>query len=242
MEKLTRRSVLIGASASAAAFHCPACRASQFVRNVLCATKSFSGLEIGEVLKSSGNNELDQSLSSEMFKQSAFFGYRPAIILYSGGEKNAAATPQAWPGIPNTEGTILYNIEMLQEQLQGSKWGGAVLAGVIAHEFGHIHQNFSGYMDRLRALDPTVKFVELHADFLSGFYMGGKGSQIDVKPYADAFFRIGDYGFTDAGHHGTPEERYLALKAGYNLRLRKTYARVSEAANEAEGFLKEYIH
>jgi hypothetical protein len=72
--------------------------------------------------------------------------------------------------------------------------------------------------------------------------MGGKGSQIDVKPYADAFFRIGDYGFTDAGHHGTPEERYLALKAGYNLRLRKTYARVSEAANEAEGFLKEYIH
>lgn len=212
------------------------------MKNVLCATKTFSGLEIGEVLKTTGSADLDQSLIAEMIKQSAFFGYRPAFILYTGGEKNAAATPDIMPQTPRTDGTILYNIEMLNEQLQVSKWGGAILAGVIAHEFGHIYQNFTNAMPRLRALGPTVKFVELHADFLSGFYVGGKDRTIDVRPYADAFLKIGDYGFTDVGHHGTPEERFFVLKAGYNYRLAKQSASVADAAAEAETVLKEYIH
>ena len=72
--------------------------------------------------------------------------------------------------------------------------------------------------------------------------MGGKGHTIDIKPYADAFFRYGDYGFTNSGHHGTPEERYLALKAGYNYRLRHEAIPVSAAANEGISFLREYIH
>jgi hypothetical protein len=244
MPGLTRRFLLTGAGLSVAALHCPAClaKSSLFVKNVLCATQSSAGLEIGEPLKTTGSRDLDQSLITEMTKQSGFFGFRPAFILYRGGEKNAAATTETWPETPNTQGTILYNIEMLAEQLQRSKWGGAILAGVIAHEFGHIYQYFSGYMTRLSALDKTVKFVELHADFLSGFYMGGKGEMIDVKPYADAFFRIGDYEFNNAGHHGTPEERYFVLKAGYNLRLTKSSAPVSQAAKEAENLLKEYIH
>jgi hypothetical protein len=49
-------------------------------------------LEIGDVLKTTGTADLDQSLIAEMNKQSAFFGFRPAFILYTGGEKNAAAS------------------------------------------------------------------------------------------------------------------------------------------------------
>jgi predicted metallopeptidase len=244
MTALTRRSFVASLAAASAVLDCPLCLAKPitYVKNVLCATHSFSGLAIGDVLKTTGDRDLDESLVSEMTKQSAFFGYRPAFILYSGGEKNAAATPDAWPEIPATQGTILYNIEMLQEQLKASTWGGAILAGVIAHEFGHIYQSFSGQMSKLKALDTTVKFIELHADYLSGFYMGGKFGSIDVKPYADAFFKIGDYGFSDPDHHGTPEERYFVLKAGYNLRLRSRDLHVSQAAREGESFLKEYIH
>ena len=244
MTGLKRRAVLSGLGASALGLGCPSCFAKStfFVKNVLCATKSFSGVEIGDVLKTSGSADLDQSLIAEMNKQSAFFGYRPAFILYTGGEKNAAATPDTMPQTPRTDGTILYNIEMLKEQLQVSKWGGAILAGVIAHEFGHIYQNFTNAMPRLRSLGPTVKFVELHADFLSGFYMAGKDRTIDVRSYADAFFKIGDYGFTEPDHHGTPEERYFVLKAGYNYRLAKPAAGVPDAAKEAETVLKEYIH
>ena len=214
------------------------------MKNVLCASTSgaTSGIEIEELLKSSGNPELDKGLISEMNLQSAFFGYRPAFILYSGGEKNAFATPEEMPQTRGTDGTIFYNLEMLKEQLLVPKWGGAILSGVIAHEFGHIYQNFGKALGRLRALGTTVKFVELHADFLSGFYMGGKDRNIDVKPYADAFFKIGDYEFTQADHHGTPEERYFVLKAGYNFRRSQTSATIASASDQAEKVLQEYIH
>src|SRR5262245_2448852 len=242
--RLERRIVLSGLGASVLDIGCPLCfaKGTFVVRNVLCATRTFSGLEIGDVLKTTGSADLDHSLIEEMNKQSAFFQFRPAFILYSGGERNAAATPDVMPHTPGTDGTILYNIEMLKEQLRISKWGGAILAGVIAHEFGHIFQNFTNAMPRLRSLGPTVKFVELHADFLAGFYMAGKDKTIDVRSYADEFFKIGDYGFTEPDHHGTPEERYFVLKAGYNYRLARPTTRVTDAAKEAEAVLKEYIH
>jgi hypothetical protein len=218
---------------------CPKCFANQTIPDVLCATANSDGLVIGGTIGSSGDADLDQNLIAEMTKQSGFFGYRPAFLLYSGGDKNAAATPKM--SMAMTDGTIYYSIEMMKEQLLQTKWGGAIIAGVIAHEFGHIYQNFSNAMPRLRSLDKTAKFVELHADFLSGFYMASKDRTIEVKPYADAFFKFGDYGFTNARHHGTPEERYFLLKAGYNYRLSQSSASVADAAKEAETVLKEYI-
>lgn len=242
MQGLTRREALAGLGAAALSLNCRTCGAGTIIKGVLCATQTFSGLEIGEMLKSTGDGDLDKSLITEMNKQAVFFGYRPAFILYSGGEKNAAATAEVMPHLPGTDGTILYNIEMMREQLGGSKWGGAILAGVIAHEFAHIYQNFTNSIERLKVLDPTVRFIELHADFLSGFYMAGKDRTIDVAPYADAFFKIGDYGFTDAQHHGTPQERYFVLKAGYNYRLANASASIASAAKEGEKVLSEYIH
>jgi len=53
-----------------------------------------------------------------MKKQAAFFGYRPAFILYTDGAKNAAATPDIMPELPGTDGTILYNVDTLREQLE----------------------------------------------------------------------------------------------------------------------------
>jgi hypothetical protein len=242
--EISRRAALTGAGAGLLSIGCPLCQAKPRIvlKNVLCATQTFSGLEIGEFLKTSGDKGLDASLIAEMNLQSAFFGYRPAFILYSGGEENAAATPEVMPHTPGTDGTILYNIDMLKVQLQVPKWGGAILAGVIAHEFAHIYQNFSKSIGRLRKLHETVKFIELHADFLAGFYMGGKDRAIEVRPYADAFFQIGDYGFSDAAHHGTPQERYFVLKAGYNYRRARPSTSIADASKQGEVILKEYIH
>ena len=50
------------------------------------------------------------------------------------------------PQTPGTDGTIFYNIDLMNEQLRVSQWGGAILAGLIAHEFGHIYQNFTDAM------------------------------------------------------------------------------------------------
>ena len=68
-----------------------------------------------------------------------------------------------------------------------------------------------------------MKFIELHADFLSGFYMGGKDSAIDLKPYTDAFFNIGDYGFTEPDHHGTPEEKVFHSQGRLQFAIGQTH-------------------
>jgi hypothetical protein len=145
------------------------------------------------------------------------------------------------PETPGTDGTVLYNLEWMREQLLEGKWGGAIVAGVIAHEFGHILQYNTNRMGRLSGMDSTNKFVELHADFLAGIYMAGKDSSIDVKSYADAFFKIGDSYFTSPDHHGTPEERYIALRMGYARRLDRPYEWVGSAADHGEQVLKFYI-
>lgn len=49
--------------------------------------------------------------------------------------------------------------------------GMAVLA-VCAHEFGHIAQFRAGVRDRLLRGQRTVKRMELHADLLSGYFLG----------------------------------------------------------------------
>jgi hypothetical protein len=207
---LTRRSLLCGLTCACCGTSCSL--ATTLITGVLCATRTGSGLEVGTLLKTTGNPQLDKSLISEMTMQSKFYGYRPAFVLYSGGEKNAAAVNKTLADYPQTDGTILYNIDMLREQLSVSQWGGSILAGVIAHEFAHIYQYHNDYFSRLFGLDQTVNF------------------------------EIGDYEFNAPAHHGTPAERYLALKAGFNLRIRNKSTSVRDAATEAVAFLKEYIH
>ena len=99
MVKVERRLLLAGLGASAFRFCCPGCFAKSpvFIHDVLCATSAASGLEIGDCLTGTGDSDLDQSLVAEMNKQAAFFGYRPAFILYTGGAKNAAATREVMP-------------------------------------------------------------------------------------------------------------------------------------------------
>jgi len=244
MQNLSRRALLAGSGATALLTACPLCAAGSpfVVKNVLCAARALGGQTVDEIFKTTGDAVLDKGLISEMLTQSAFYGLRPAFALYDAPEKNAFATPDVLPDYPGTDGTICYHLQWLRDQLKSSQWGGLILAGVIAHEFGHIYQFKTAYYRTLLGYDRTTKFVELHADFLSGFYLGGKFAHIDMKDYADYAYRIGDSNFTEVTHHGTPPERYLATKAGFNLRLGNRSLGVANAAREGDAFLKEYIH
>jgi hypothetical protein len=64
----TRRSILYGLA-------CACCETSRsfattMITGVLCATRTGSGLEVGTLLKTTGNPQLDKSLISEMLMQS----------------------------------------------------------------------------------------------------------------------------------------------------------------------------
>ncbi len=239
---LTRRDVAYALLALPAGF-CRICHAqSQSISwdHGLCASAK-EGSKDGELLKTSGDPNLDRILSAEMIAQSKFFGMQPAFMLYSGDNANAFATYDTL--LPGTKGTILYNLPFLKSHLQSMAWGGAVVSGIIAHEFGHIYQFFTDYMKRLEALHTTVKFEELHADFLSGYYMGKKSASapMDLKDYFDQFYELGDYQFASKDHHGTKAERYFAIKGGYNLSLGNRNKGIAFAAEQGELFLKEYF-
>lgn len=238
---LTRRA-LMSAFAASAFIICPLCRARAAAgHKILCASAGAAEPTGRDILHTSGDANLDRILAAEMIAQSSFFSLKPAFMFYAGPDQNAYATTEIY--LQGTQGTILYNLGFLKTQLTSTKWGGAVISGVIAHEFGHIYQYYSKYAESLAKLAKTVKFIELHADFISGFYMGRKHvkTPLDLKDYFDEFYKLGDYQFESKDHHGTKEERYFAIKAGYNLALGNSAAGAGFAAAQGETFLKEYF-
>lgn len=97
-----------------------------------------------------------------------------------------------------------------------------VIAGVLAHEWGHQVQfdNWwdASYGSELSAPEKS-RLTELEADMLSSYYLthkrGGTYNWKGVAQFLNLFFNIGDCAFTSFGHHGTPLQRIAASYLGY---------------------------
>ncbi|RXG17878.1 hypothetical protein DSM03_101577 [Leeuwenhoekiella aestuarii] len=100
-----------------------------------------------------------------------------------------------------------------------------VWTGILAHEWAHQIQfdNFDVWYPEGAAdnAPEATRFTELEADFFAAFYMTHKrGATYNWKRVADfneLFFNIGDCQFTSPGHHGTPDQRMQAAKAGFDF-------------------------
>jgi hypothetical protein len=106
---------------------------------------------------------------------------------------------------------------LFTELMERADQGVSVLA-VIAHEFGHIAQYKSGVDRELLENQSTVKRLELHADYLSGYYLAiskSRNPNISLRVAGRTIYEIGDFSFTDPGHHGTPDERIASAEKGY---------------------------
>jgi hypothetical protein len=172
------------------------------------------------IMPSTGDRTLDGQLSSELFRLSDVFEQRPGFgVIDDTDGPNAFATTDTL--VPGTRGTVLFGRTLLLDELSGHEWGGVAVAGILAHEFGHILQFFTDYGDRLRPLDNTARPMELHADFLAGYYLGLKRliGSMDVKAFTDSIYLKGDTNFTSEYHHGTGRERLGAVLAGYKIGL-----------------------
>ncbi|MEI4194485.1 hypothetical protein [Roseovarius sp. E0-M6] len=209
---------------------------------VLCGTDAGFDLHSLRLLSGTGTPSIDRALIEELQAQSAFFGVRPAFYVYAQGIQNAMATQQTFPSTPGTDGTILYQLDLLEAHLTSARFGGSIVSGVIAHEFSHILQmQDQGIFDRLQNRHDTVKFLELHADFMAGYYMGTKFSQQpdDLDTLSRKIFELGDNNFTNIGHHGTPQERHVALRAGFRYYLENPTRDIAAALTEGEAFVTD---
>lgn len=73
------------------------------------------------------------------------------------------------------------------------------------------------------AANAANKRPELHADFLSGWYLGIRSHQLPGKVNANEaatfMYQIGDTNFNSPSHHGTADERLAAFGGGFQISI-----------------------
>jgi predicted metalloprotease len=120
--------------------------------------------------------------------------------------------------------TDIYN-GALDQALPGSSQGYGRTIGdfsvayIVAHEYGHEVQDELGLFQNYGQQLPTMAF-ELQADCYAGTwansaYRENRLEGGDVQEALDAALAVGDFDTTNAGHHGTPEQREQAWKSGF---------------------------
>jgi len=170
------------------------------------------------LIPSSGDRETDHRLGRALLRLAKAFDVNPGCGFFDDrASPNALAVQQS--DVPGTEGTVLFGQQLFREVMSRHDDGIAVLA-IFAHEFGHIAQFHSGIQDTLRAGQRTIKLVELHADFLAGFYLAQRQAEnpgLRLWSAGDLIHGLGDNNFSNPGHHGTAEERAMAIEGGYRL-------------------------
>lgn len=167
-------------------------------------------------MSSSGNTTLDRALIAEVKKINRIFSIRPGYRYFDDtGQANALALSHTL--IRGTRGTIFFGLTLIREELR-QNFGGAAVAGIAAHEGGHIFQFFSEAIHVLRG-GGSARNMELHADFLAGYYFGRTGrTDRSIDVFGESLFTKGDYNYNDPNHHGTPDERIEAMHRGYGHR------------------------
>jgi hypothetical protein len=165
----------------------------------------------------SRDSSFDQALAMTLGMLVHTFNVLPAFTYYddSGSENAMASTDQSFG---RQDGTVMFGLSFLRTLRARNDSPEVGVACVCAHEFGHVLQNKLNLRSVLRQGQSTVKRVELHADYMAGYFAGLRQLQRPAFP-ADVFrttqFASGDNYFTDPQHHGTAEERGDAVLHGY---------------------------
>src|ERR1700738_1650547 len=219
---ITRRRILTGGMATVA-LH-PECSRSQSAfegcRITVDEAEALLGseqlwLSYNSVETGSGDRDFDRALVQTLqFLSDRFFVLPGFAFFNEPGLPNAFAC--ATRKLGRSDGDILFGRKLFREITSHPERPEIGIVAVCAHEFGHIAQYKYDVYNRLVGLDRRVKRLELHADFLSGYFAGLRKLQRPDFPaatFACTQFGFGDY-TDDIDHHGTQDERGAAVVGG----------------------------
>lgn len=172
---------------------------------------------------SSGDRDFDRALAQTLSKCADLLRVLPGFAFFDdSASPNAYATPRV--RLQRADGTVIFGKTLLRELLRKPEAPDACVASVCAHEFAHILQFKTGLYQHLTQGQRTVKRLELHADYLAGYFAGTRKKERQSFPaavFAMTQYMYGDTGVNNPQHHGTYEERGAAVVRGFEASYRQ---------------------
>jgi hypothetical protein len=195
----------------------------------------------GTIIQTSGSEQFDMALGRAVlaplareFKVTPGFGYYNENVVHGPGEVNAMASNVL--RVPQTEGTVVYGLNMLKANLR-HKGGDFAVMATCAHEFGHIKQYQTGAFQKIAAAGLPKYTQELQADFLAGYFVRVFYERVPETNLQEIGRDHATSGHpTNPGSHGTSAMRIRALEAGFD------YAKRDQSRNIDKALTASYQH
>ena len=174
----------------------------------------------------SGDRDLDYAMAQTLSMLTDTWNVLPGFAYFDdAAAPNAFATPARWLSRP--DGSVIFGRTLLARMLKAREQPDVAVAAVVAHEFGHIAQFKNNLKRVLLNGEETVKRLELHADFLAGYFAGRR--KLDRPDFPAAVFATtqhsaGDFRTERINHHGTPDERAGAIVKGFETAFRDRHS------------------
>jgi hypothetical protein len=179
------------------------------------------------LIASTGNADFDYALAQTLSRITDVFGVLPGFSFFDDYDgENAYAT--AAKRLQRADGTVLYGKRYFMHAMEVKESPEVGVVATCAHEFGHIVQFKHGLQKRLTRGQPTIKRVELNADFFAGYFAGARKLERPAFPaavFATDRYSHGEF-HTNRSHHGTPDERAAAIVRGFetSYKERRSFA------------------
>jgi hypothetical protein len=170
-------------------------------------------------LRGSGDPTFDRALAVTLQKISDTFSVLPGFGFSERWGRNAfsfRSTP-----LSRDDGTVIFGNTLYREIMTRREHPEVGIVAICAHEFGHIAQYKHG-IDNVLIVNQRVKRLELHADFMAGYFAAVRKLEMPEFPaaiFAITAFGSGDNDFGAPQHHGTSTERGGAVVAGFQAGL-----------------------
>jgi hypothetical protein len=145
--------------------------------------------------------------------------------------------------VAGTHGTVLFGLTLYRDILGSFNDAGMAVVAVCSHEFAHIYQFSTEHYEKLSKLDTTAKPVELHADFMAGYYLSTRKAEypdLNLQGAGQLINAFGDNDFNDPDHHGTPKERVASIEGGYSFG-RQNKVPVHQVADAGAEFILQFM-
>ena len=177
------------------------------------------------IIASSGDREFDYALAQTLSRLTDTFRVLPGFAYYDDFEQpNALASSVA--RMAKADGTVMFGQRLLKKLHALPEHPDVAVTAVCAHEFGHILQYKLNLEPIILAGQRPVKRLELHADYLAGYYAGCLKLKKPTYPaavFATQQHSSGDWNVNSPKHHGTPDERAAAIVRGFEVAYRERH-------------------